>query len=292
MKEKTNIKKEIRCVLLTLLASVLSAVGLYVFVYPSDFAPSGIDGIATMLQTLTGVNAGLFSLALNLPLLIVAWFFLKKRYVVYTVIFTIVSSVLLMLFEAFELWQYTPESDRLISAIFSGILLGVRTGVMLKMGASTGGVDILACIAQKKKPYGNVERFISVFCYAIMALSFFVYKELDCIFLSIVQMVIFEKMTSAVLSETRNAIEVKIVTKNPEEIKREILYDLKHGATLVQSEGMYTAEGSAIIFSVINVRQIPDFLAMMKKYPDTFVYYSEVKGVRGNFRWFKDDEAK
>ena len=67
---------------------------------------------------------------------------------------------------------------------------------------------------------------------------------------------------------------------------------LKHGATRVKSRGMYTDEENSIIFSVINIRQIPEFMEMIRQYPDTFVYYSDVKGVRGNFRWNKDDAAK
>ena len=95
MSSSKNYKKEIITLLITLLSAALSAFGLYVFVYPASFAPSGIDGIATMLQEKTSISAGLYSLIINIPLLIAAWFVLKKRYVIYTVIFTIVSSVLL-----------------------------------------------------------------------------------------------------------------------------------------------------------------------------------------------------
>lgn len=292
METKLSLKKEITYIAITVIASVLSALGLWIFVYPSKFAPSGIDGIATMLQELTGLNAGIYSLALNLPLLIIAWFFLKKRYVIYTIIFTVLTSGLLVVCELVDLYQYITTTDKLISSLFSGIMLGVRTGLMLKIGASSGGIDIVACIVQKKKPYGHVERLISVICYIIMALSIFVYKDMECIFLSIVQMVVFEKASSLVLAETRNAIEIKIVTKFPEEIKQIILYELKHGVTVMQSKGGYTDEESTTLISVINTRQIPEFLKIVKRYPETFVYFNEVKGVNGNFRWFKDDEVK
>ena len=85
---------------------------------------------------------------------------------------------------------------------------------------------------------------------------------------------------------------MKIVTKYPDEIKQKLLFDLKHGATHVESRGMFTDTENNIIFSVINIRQIPEFMEMMQAYPDTFVYYSDVKGVRGNFRWNKDDAVK
>ena len=69
-KMKGSIKKEIINVLLTVVVSAVSAFGLHIFVFGNSFAPSGIDGIATMLQEMTKINAGLFTLILNLPLLV------------------------------------------------------------------------------------------------------------------------------------------------------------------------------------------------------------------------------
>lgn len=289
---KINIKKEAENILLTLIACAFGAVGIHSFVLQANFAPAGVDGIATMLYEKTGFNAGYYSIILNAPLLIGAWFLLKKRYVIYTIIFTAITSLFLIILEQVNMWQYITQTDRLISALFSGIMLGVRTGIMIKIGGSTGGADIIACMVQSKRPYGNIERGISIVCYAIMGVSYFVYWDLNCILLSIVQLIVFEKVMSIVLSSTRNATEVKIITKQPEQIRQEILYNFKHGGTVVQSKGLYTDEESSIVYSVINNRQLPDFVKMIKKYPDTFVYYSDVKGVHGNFRWMKDDIVK
>ena len=286
-------KKEILYVLITLIASALSAFGLHIFVYPASFAPAGVDGIATMLQEITKLNAGYYSLIINIPLLIVAYFLLKKRYVIYTVIFTVVSSVMLIVLKEINFYQYVSDNSGLISAVFSGVMLGVRTGVMLKIGASTGGVDIIAGIVQRKRVYGNVEKIITLICYVIIGLSFFVYKnDLNSVLLSIIQMFVFERASGAIMKDTRNAVEFKIITRYPEQLKNDIIFGLKHGATLVDATGMYTNEGNSIIISVVNIRQIPEFLKLIKRYPDTFVYYTDVSGVKGNFRWKKDDVAQ
>ena len=292
MKNKTLIIKEFKNVIFTIVACVFGAMGMHMFVYTSNFAPAGIDGIATMLYSITEINAGYFSLLFNAPLLVLAFFMLKKRYVIYTIFFTILTSLLLIVLEKINFWQYVSSSDKLIAALFSGIMLGLRTGIMIKIGGSTGGVDILACVIQSKKPYRNVERVISLFCYAIIGVSYFVYQDLNCILLSIVQLIVFERVMSFILSSTRNATEVKIVTKNPEEIKNEIIFELKHGGTVVESKGLYSGEENSIVYSVINNRQIPEFTKMIKKYPQTFVYFADVKGVYGNFRWNKDDIVK
>ena len=100
--KSVSVKKELFTLFITLVSAFISAFTLHVFVYPAEFAPSGVDGIAAMLQKLTGFGAGYYTLFFNLPLLAVAWFFLKRRYVVYTVIFTVVSSVLIQVFAAGE----------------------------------------------------------------------------------------------------------------------------------------------------------------------------------------------
>ena len=75
--------KELKNLVLIFFAALISSLGMHVFVYPASFAPSGVDGIATLLQKLTDINAGIFNFAINLPLLVAAWFILKKRYVIY-----------------------------------------------------------------------------------------------------------------------------------------------------------------------------------------------------------------
>ncbi len=290
--EKICIKKEIWNSILTIIAALLSSVTLWVFVYPASFAPSGVDGIATMLYQITGINAGVFSLVINLPLLLVAWFILKRRYVIYTVVFTVLSSIALIILEQISFYQYIHENGGLLAAIFSGLLLGVRTGIMFRLTASSGGIDIVAGICQKKVPHIHIEKIISAICYCIILLSFFLYRDLNCILLSIVQMFVFEKSVAYVLKDDRDTVELKIVTKTPKLLKEDIIFNLKHGATIVESRGMFTDEESSLVLSVVNLRQVPEFLKIIKKYPDTFVYYTDVSGVNGNFRWKKDDIAK
>ena len=289
---KKNATKILCEIGLTALAAVVSAFTLHVFVYNNGFAPSGVDGIATMLQQLTEWSAGIYYMILNIPLLIIALFFLDKKYVVYTVLFTVLSSGLIMLLGTVGFYQYAAENERLMAAIFSGLLLGIRTGIMIRIGASTGGVDIIACIIHKKSTYVHVERIIAILCYIIIGLSFFVYHSINSVLLSVVQMFVFEWGVNLIMKDSRDAIEFKIVTDSPEGLKNDIINKLKHGATVVESKGMYTDQASHIIISIVNSRQVPEFLRIIKEYPNTFVYYSKVMGVRGNFRWRKSDDVK
>ena len=287
--------KVFRCcfdVLLIIVAAFLSAVGLYTFVKPANFAPSGVDGISMMVQKLTEINMGYVSLAINIPLLIVAWFFISKKYVIYTSLFTMVSSVAMIVMEKIDMYEYVTENHVWIAVFASGIMLGVRTAIMIRIGGSTGGVDIIACIVQKKKPYMNIETLISIFCYITIAFSFFVYRNIESVIMAVVQMLIFNLAMNSVLKPTRNAVEVRIITDNPEQFKEDILLNLKHGATVIDCHGMFTGENKAMIVTIINIHQMDELIKLSRKYDSSFVYFSDVSGVWGNFRWNKSDIVK
>ena len=283
--------RRIMDVLVILLCGMLSAIGLHMFVNPAGFAPSGVDGIATMIHSLFDINAGYIVLLFNVPLLIIAWFMLNKRYVVYTLSYTVASSLMLILAEKIQLYQYVTQNNTWIAVVVSGFILGLRTGLMIKHGGSSGGIDIIACIIQKKRPYFNVETLISIISYIIIGMSFFVYGNLESVLMAITQTVIFNVTMNAVLKPTRNAIEVKIITKDAEALKQDILHELKHGATVVKCRGMYTDEEREMIITLINIRQLNELMQISRRYPNTFIYYDNVNGVWGNFRWNKFDAA-
>ena len=275
-----------------IVASALSSVGLYSFVNPANFAPSGIDGVSMMLQKLTHINMGYISLAINIPLLLIAWFFISRKYVIYTTIFTVISSVLMIYMERVDMYQYISDNNAWIAVLASGIMLGIRTAIMIKIGGSSGGVDIIASIIQQKRPYMNIESVISAFCYAIIFVSFFVYGNIESVIMAVAQMLVFNFAMNYVLKTTRNAVEARIITDNPEEFKDDIINNLKHGATIIDCKGMFTGDSKKTIVTIINLRQMNDLIKISKKHPNSFIYFSEVNGVWGNFRWNKSDVVK
>ncbi len=291
---KQTLKKEITSTLLMLCAVTVSFVSLWVFVMPSDFAPSGIDGVSMILNEITGINPGWFKLLINLPLMALALIFLKRRYVIYIIIFTLIDSLGLIFLENISFYQYIPTDlgGRLIASLSAGVALGVCVGIMIKIGCSSGGIDIVAGIVNLKKPHVKIERIISIICYVIIFCSYFVYWDLNSVLLSIIQIVIFEVTSSFILKNTRYAVEVKIVTKEPEKIRDEILFNLKHSATIIEAEGMFTGEKNFVVMTVINSIDIHNFMQVMKKHPETFVYFSDGVRVQGDFHYnserFKD----
>ena len=280
---RLDIKREAGFILLTVIAGIISALGLWVFVFPYDFVPSGVDGIAVTLQELTNLNAGYFNLVINIILLVIAWFFINKRYVIFTAFFTVTSSLMCIFFEKIDFYQYYHPTSAMVSALFAGIFGGVSIGLMLRHKASSGGLDIIAAIIQKKKGHIRIERIVSFLSYIIVASSIFIYKDLNCILLSAIQIFSTEITVKAILKDTRNAIEVKIVTDETDSIKEDILVTLNHAATVLDGRGLYSGENKKFLIVVISIRQLSDLLKILKKHPNAFVYYSDVMGVHGYF---------
>ena len=287
---KRTVKKEIYSVFIMIIAAIISALGLHVFVYPSDFAPSGVDGISTILQELTGLNAGIFNFAINLPLLIAAWFILNKRYVIYTIGYTTITSALLILLAEIGMYQYVTETDLILPAIFGGIAQGL-TSLMLRIGGSAGGVDVAACMIQTKMPHKNVEKIIAFLSYMVVFVSYFVYWNVNSILLSVVEIFVCEKMTTSILHTSRSAVEFKIVTDRPNEICDEILYKLRKSATVLDGKGVFSEDDKTVILCVVSYRQISALLDIVDSHPGSFAYYSDVMGVRGKFDRHQNDES-
>ena len=288
----SRVGRELSALALLLLSALLVAAGLHVFVYRANFAPAGVDGIATIVQYLSEehfsfkINAGLVTLALNLPLLLAAWFVLHRRYVLYTLLYTLALSLFLLLFDAVGLYQYDcidGAGDPLIAAVFGGVAEGL-TGIPLRLGGSSGGVDIVGSMLAKRAPHRNVERLIAYVSYLVVAVAFFVYRDLEAVCLSVISIFICERVSTVFLRPTRGAFRFEIVAsaEAAPRIREFILSRLGHGATVLAAEGGFSGEEREVIVCLVSYRRLPELLSYLK-HEDVFLSYSEVLGVLGNF---------
>ena len=295
-----KLRIEIRVALAIVLSALVSAVGLFSFVTPGRFAPSGVDGIATMLAELAsrffdlgGFRAGYLSALLNLPLLIVAWFVLRRRYVLYTVSYMLLLSGFTAILSTIDFPVYPVASDleRFLAAIIGGIAQGI-TGLMLRIGGSAGGVDVVACMIQKKRQSNNVEVIIALLSYVIALFSFLVWGDVNSVIFSFVAIYAAEKTTALMLRDSRRAIRFEIIVskENALEIKNMIIFEMKRGATVIDAKGLFLGEEKELIICLVHYRQFSDFMVKISKHPHVFMTYSEVLGIRGNFDWVLEHE--
>lgn len=272
---------------LVLAASFVRAAGVHCFIVPNAFAPGGITGIGSLVEFMTaneshaGFSAGYTILILNIPLLIIAFLFLGRKFAVLTAIATILSSVLTVVFQRIDFYVYTDE--RILAAAAGGIFTGLSLALMLKAGGTMGGTDIIATFIQRKHSATNVAWFIFALDSTVVIGSLFFFKNgLTPAILSFIEMFSSSKMCDVITSGHKSAIKFEIVTTKPQELSDAILKRLHRGVTKLDAVGMYTDEPRAVLVCLIRRRQVSEFRKLIKAIdPDGFAYMSQASEVLG-----------
>ena len=277
-----------------ILVALLLAVNYHVFIVQNDFAPAGLNGIATMIQYKTGFSISYMSLLINVPLSMLAFFLVQRQFAVKTLLFSLVYSFSFLFLQnsGLDFIQYNAEGhDTIYPVIISGVISGVVYGVCFKNNASTGGTDIISRYINKIRPRTNF--FIVTFALnTIVAIaSLFVYSSgsLDYkpVALCITYCFISTYVGNRLLRGTKTAYKFTIVTTHADEIAKDISSILHHSATKIDAMGTYTNTEKSVLICVLNRHQLNDFQTIISKYDDTFSFCESVNETYGNFKRIK-----
>lgn len=281
------VKKELGKDLLYDLASAfLQAVGVHCFIEPCMIAPGGASGIALLINYLTQLPVGALTFAINIPLLILSFFFLGKGMTIKTMKTVVIMSVVLDLFVSPLFPQYV--GDRLISSAFGGIFVGVGLALVFMRGSTTGGGDIAAKLLQKKFPYMQTGYSLMIIDMVIIGASIAVFKDIESALYGIISLVCTTQTIDAILYGMNKGTMVTVISRKNEQIAGEIMHQLDRGATFLKSRGAYSkTEGNALM-CVVDRKQFYIVKRIIDYYdPKAFVIVSETKEVYGE--GFLDD---
>lgn len=283
-------------VYLTIVAlAFLLAINYHFFIVENDFAPAGINGIATMIQYKTGFSISYFSLIINIPLCIFAFFFVSRAYGVRSLVFTLCYSLFYLILQKLGLEEYKYDAmghDTVFPVIISGVISSFVCSICFKNETSSGGTETISKYISKKKPDFNF--FIVTFtinaCVAFASL--FVYSKngvLDYkpVALCMTYCFITYFVGNVLIKGTKNAYKFTIITSCPEEIIKEITTNLRHSATKIEAMGAYTSQNKTMLICVVNRHQLNDFKTIISKYDSTFAFSETVNETYGNFKYIK-----
>ena len=274
-----------------LLSGVIRAVVVHMFVTPYNFATSGVSGIAVMIAHQTGFSAGYTTLIINAPLMVLAWFFINKRFTIISSIAIVISALGMILMDLYDqylpLYEPSTQLNPLFAAIAAGVLGGVGFAMIIRVGGSTGGSDIIAMLLQKRFQATNISWFVYMVDAVIIFSSIFVYSgETSMSFINPVMLSLTEEFAHAlvgdkILTGFKTALKYEIVTDDPESISAEIIEKLHRSVTCTPGTGMYLHQERSVLMCVLSKRQLADFNKILAKYPNTFAYVVNVSEVRG-----------
>ncbi len=284
------------CLIVAVLALLL-ALNYQLFIVKNAFAPAGFNGIATMIEYKSGFSVGYFSLIVNVPLCLFAYFFINHEFAIKTGVFSIVYSVALLLLRLVDLsaFQYDAQGvDTIFPALISGAIGGFVYGLTFRRNSSTGGADVVAKYVSKVDPVLNFF-WINFLINAVIAVaSYFVYAQpgengvliynYKPVCLCMLYCFLSSFVGNMIIKGSKSAYKFFIITLHADEIDREIMEKLRHTATRLTARGAYTNAERDVIVCVVNKRQLVEFKDILKKYDDTFAYVETVYETIGNFR--------
>ena len=289
--KKTN--KPITYAVIALIAFV-AALNYEIFVFPNKFAPSGLNGICTMIQPVFGISVGYLSLIINIPLAIAVYIFVNKPLAIRSMVYVGTFSLSLLVLDHVDLsfFHYATDTgtSTILGPLVAGIIFGYCYSFLVKCSAYSGGTDFIAALIHKKNPEQSTLWIIFSLNVIVALCSYFVYDfQIEPVILCIMYAFMSSTVTDSVARGSREAVRFEIITDYPNEIADEIILKLHHSATMIPAKGMYLGKETSILYCVINKSQINALSKIINSYPNTFAVMDSVSEVMGNFKRMKSD---
>lgn len=281
--------KRILDYLVIVASALILALSYHLFVYPNDFAPSGIPGFATMLQYLFNWNVGYITFIINIPLVIATYILVGKDYAIKSAAFTVVFSSILVLLEYVPLDRfayYTENGTSTIMApIAAGVIGGFCYGIVMRRNGSTGGTDLVAALVNRYHPEYNLLWILFGINAVVAGTSYFVYGfQFEPVIMCLVYCFLTSQVSDMMLKGFKAAVKFEIITDKPEELSEALMKGLYHGVTQIPAKGSFTHQDKGLLICVINKREIVKFQRIVAQFPGSFAYLTSVKETMGNFR--------
>lgn len=283
-----NIKNEGKKILGSIVGAFLYAAGINLFVVPAGLYTGGLMGICQVIRTVLAQFfsisfsdfdiAGVIYYVINIPIFVLAFTGMGKRFVVRTVVAVTAITVFLSVIPTVAI-----VDDVMAACVVGGIIAGVGTGIVLRMGSSGGGMDVIAVLLTKwKKDFsvGMVSLVVNLALYGACLFLFELQIVVYCVIYSAVYSIAMDKM------HTQNInVEVNVITKaDTAELEKAVLEELDRGVTKWTSMGVYTNEQSHVLYILLSKYEVHRLKAIIHRYdPYAFMVVNEGVSVDGNF---------
>lgn len=257
----------------------LYALAVQLFLQPSGLVTGGTTGMALAVNDLTGMSVSTFVLIFNILMLIAGFVVLGKSFALTTLASTFLYPLSLELCQRI-FKDLVLTNDLLLCTIFSGLGIGIALGIVLRAGASTGGMDIPPLVLQK---WFRIPVSVSMYTFDVLILLFQAFiRPAENILYGIILVMIYTMTLDKMLLLGRSRTEVRIVSTHSREICDAILTKVDRGVTLLQGESGYLHDEVKMVMSVVSNREMMKVEKVVREIdPECFMVVSRVSEVRG-----------
>lgn len=257
----------------------LYALSVDMFTAPNGILLGGFTGIGTILNYLFSVPIGTAVFLLNVPLFLTAFHKFGFRFIVKTVLATFLMSLFM---DVFALFVPVYTGDKLLSALFGGILGGAGLGLVFLRGATTGGTDILSKLLRLRFPSFSMGRMVLLLDLAVIAVSFFVYKSLENVLYSLVVIYISAQSIDLVLSGFSHDKLLFMITEKGADAVSEITSVLDCGVSVLAVRGGYSEHARQMLFCAVRAGDANRVAKAVQELDgNAFIVITEAAEIRG-----------
>lgn len=277
-KFRTRFIKTIWRILIILIGSSITASGITFLLQSHKLLNGGVTGISLLLSYFTPVEPGIWVIAINIPLFVIAWKKIDLHFCIYSLIGTISLATMMILFSHIEVARLV--SDPLLAALFGGMLTGGGTGLVIRQRGSHGGTDIISVIVRRKfsVSIGMVSFYVNMIIVGILAIKFGIELGLLTLFAQFVS----AKSLDRIVTGFNTAKAITIVSDHAEEIAHYIKDRMVRGVTFLEGEGGFNRKSKKVIWCIVTTSQLSRVKGAMQKIdPKAFMAITDASEIIG-----------
>lgn len=245
-KRKLYLRKYTYEIFLLIIGCFIMACGTSFFLLPNQLSSGGFAGIATITYYLLGIPLGTTMFVLNIPLLILSYIRLGKKFLLKSLLGTGFLALFIDILEKFP----PLTEDAFLGCVYGGIAMGIGTSIILKSASSTGGTDLLSYIVRSYKPHYRTSSLIVGVDIVIVTLNVIFFRNIEIGLYSAITIYLMGKMIDLIFEGVNFTKVMFIISKKYEKIAREVGKQVDRGSTGIYAKGMYTNEEKMMLLCV------------------------------------------
>ena len=269
----------LKSIIPVVIGNIIYALVVKLFILPTNLMSSGTTGIALLANHFLGIPVSFFILIFNVCMLILGLIVLGKKFAMTTIVSTLMYPIALEFFNQ-TLGEFVITNNELLNTIFAGLGIGLALGIVLRSGASTGGMDIPPLVLNH---FFRIPVSVSLYVFDFIILSSqSLYNPLERLLYGIILILLTSIVLDKVLLMGTTKTEIKIISPKFEKIAEEILSEMDRGVTLLNARGGYLKNEHSVVLSVVSNRELPKIEKLVRALdPDSFMIVSRVSEVWG-----------
>ncbi|WP_202615690.1 YitT family protein [Ureibacillus xyleni] len=271
---------KIRNIFGILLGAAIYSFGFVHFNMQNELGEGGFSGITLILYFTLHWDPAIMNIILNIPMFIIGWKQFPRREFIYTIIGTVGVSIFLRIFQHYEI-NLNLQNDLFLAALFAGVFVGIGLGIIFRFGGTTGGVDIIARVANKYLGW-SMGRTMFLFDVMVLVASLLTFLDARSMMYTLVAVYLGARVIDMVQEGAYSAKAALIISNKSEEIATYITEEMERGVTVFHGYGHYTKQSKDVLYCIVGRREIVRLKSVIHNIdPNAFVSIIEVKDVVG-----------